>query len=100
MALIRIGAKEEVLPEGIYEVYVNKADKANKSNPAYESSRIMFTVRDDIESMEEFAKRNIFSNIRTSWEWLFSAIGHAVKIPADTEFEDLDDFLDGIKGLS
>lgn len=100
MALIRIGAKEETLPEGFYEVYMAKADKANKTNPAYESSRIMWKVRDDLESMADFAGKNIFANIRTSWDWLFSAIGHAVKIPADTEFEDLDEFLEGIKGLS
>ena len=99
MALIRIGAKEEALPEGYYEVFMNTADKAT-TKPGYDESRIKWTIREDVESMVDFAKRNVYANIRTSWEWLFSAIGHAVKIPTDTEFESLDEFLDGIKGLS
>jgi len=100
--LIKIGEPRtfEKLPEGWYEVFVNTYDKADKTNSAYESSRIKFTVRDDVEAMEEFARKNVFTNIRTSWEWMFSTIGHACGVPKDTEFEDLDEFLDGIKGLS
>lgn len=102
MGLIRIGEPKEftLLPEGEYEVFVNKSDKADVSNPAFEASRIMFTVRDDIEAMVEFAKENLFSNIRTTWDWMFSAIGHATGIPKDTEFESLDEFLATIKGKS
>ena len=102
MGMISIGEPRvfENLPEGWYEVYVNTFDKPDLTNPAYEASRIKFTVRDDLEAMEEFARKNAFGNIRTSWEWMFSALGHAVGIPKDTDFEDLDDFLDAIKGLS
>lgn len=100
MALIKIGKKETLIPEGYYEVFVNKYDEVDKSNPAFEASRIMFTVRNDLESMEEFAGKNLFANIRDTWDWIFPAIGHAVKLPEDTEFDDLNSFLVAIKGSS
>jgi hypothetical protein len=88
-----------VLPEGKYEVFVDKFDEVTLVD-GVESSRIMFTIRKDVDSVN--GNRKAFTNIRNSqnYVWMFNALSKALGIPADTEYETLDEFLDAIKGKS
>jgi len=100
MPAFKIGAVEKkygTLPEGSYEVYINKIDPVTEAD-GVESSRIMFTVRSDVGG--EFAKYNVFTNIRNTWGWMLNGISKALGIPTDTEYETLEDFLTDIKGRS
>lgn len=101
MATIKIAEvvrKElDVLPEGKYEVFVDKFDEPTIVD-GFEASRIMFSVRSDIPS--DFKNRKIFTNIKTDPKlgWLINGISKAVGIPTGTDFENLADFLNEIKG--
>jgi hypothetical protein len=100
MPAIKIGAVENkysILPEGSYEVYINKIDPVTDFD-GIETSRIMFTVRSDVGGA--FSKYNVFTNIRNSWGWMLNGISKALGIPTDTEYEALEDFLEDIKGRS
>jgi hypothetical protein len=102
MPLIKIGAVEksplDTLPEGKYEVFVDKFDEVSIVD-GVEVSRIMFTIRKDVEDTT-YANRKVFTNIKSSdnFAWLINAISKAVGIPVDTAFENLTDFLTEIKG--
>lgn len=99
MATIKVGKVEtkelDILPEGKYEVFVDKFDEVVTAD-GVESSRIMFTVRTDIPS--NFKNRKIFTNIRSSWGWMVNGISKALGIPVDSDYETLTDFLNDIKG--
>lgn len=102
MPLIKVGVVEEKkykdLPEGKYEVYVNSFDAVTDLDGGDQASRIMFTVRPDVGG--EFAKYNVFSNIRSSWGWLVNGLSKSLGIPTNTEYASLEDFLSDIKGRS
>lgn len=87
------------LPEGKYEVFVDKFDEVTTVD-GIETSRIMFTIRKDLDSVN--GNRKAFTNIKNAenYVWMFNAISKALGIPADTEYEGLEDFLDSIKGKS
>lgn len=88
-----------LLPEGKYEVFVDKFDVV-EVNDGIESSTIAFTVRKDVDSVN--GGRKIFTNIKSSdnFSWLINGLSKAVGIPTDTEFDDLTEFLREITGKS
>ena len=88
-----------LLPEGKYEVFVEKYDVVEKLN-GIERSSISFVVRKDVDS--ENGGRKIFTNISSAenFSWLINALSKAVGIPKDSEFEDLSDFLHALSGKS
>lgn len=101
MALIKIGAVEnrgyDTLPEGRYEVFVEKFDEVSIVD-GIETSRIQFSVRSDVESA--YKNRKVFTNIKSSqnFAWLVNSLSKAVGIPVDSAYETLAEFLDDIKG--
>lgn len=106
MALIKISDVETkeapkkeytLLPEGGYEVYVEKIDLPEKVGDI-EKTSIMFRVRDDVES--EHANRTVFTNISTASNmgWKLSTIARAAGIKAGTDFANLADYAMAIKG--
>jgi hypothetical protein len=100
MALIKVGAVErnyELLPEGKYEVFVDKFDDVQVVD-GIEVSRIMFTIRKDVDSAN--GGRKVFTNIKSSdnFAWLVNGLSKAVGIPVDSAYETLADFLNDIKG--
>jgi hypothetical protein len=100
MPLIKVGAVEKtysILPEGKYEVFVDSFDAVLVEGDV-ESSRIMFTIRKDVDSVN--GGRKVFSNIRNSWGWMINGISKALGIPVDSAYESLSDFLNEIKGKS
>jgi len=101
MATIKIGAVEQktygTLPEGNYEVYIHSFDDVSSLDD-FESSRIRFTVRPDVGG--DYAKYNVFTNIRSSWGWMLNGISKALGISTNTEYSGLEDFLSDIKGRS
>ena len=88
-----------LLPEGKYEVYVEKYDLVETIN-GVERSSISLVVRDDVDS--ENGGRKIFTNISSAenFGWLINALSKAVGIAKNTEFDGLDDFLSEISGKS
>jgi len=103
MPLIKIGVVEksplDTLPEGKYEVFVDKFDEVSVID-GVEVSRIMFTIRKDLDTT--YGNRKVFTNIKSSdnFGWMINSISKAVGIPVDTAFENLTEFLDEIKGKS
>ena len=103
MPLIKIGAVEksplDTLPEGKYEVFVDKFDEVSIVD-GVEVSRIMFSIRKDLDST--YGNRKVFTNIKSSdnFGWMINAISKAVGIPVDTAFENLTEFLEEIRGKS
>jgi hypothetical protein len=100
MALIKIAENTrtyDALPEGKYEVIVDKFDEPVMVDGA-ESSRIMFSVRSDLNS--NFKNRKLFTNVKANdkFTWLINGLSKAIGIPTNTEFETLSDFLNEIKG--
>ena len=100
MALIKVGTVErnyELLPEGKYEVFVDKFDDVQVVD-GIEVSRIMFTIRKDVDSAN--GGRKVFTNIKSSdnFAWLVNSLSKAVGIPVDSAYETLADFLNDIKG--
>ena len=106
MAMIKImetDAKEaprkeyKLLPEGGYEVYVDRVDLPEKVGEI-EKTSIMFRVRDDVEG--EHANRTVFTNISTAnnMGWKLSTIARAAGIKAGTDFANLADYAMAIKG--
>lgn len=85
----------DLLPEGDYECIIEKYDTPAPVN-GDDASRVQFLIREDVHPT--LKGRKLFSNIRASWGWAFSAIGAAVNIPKGTEFETLADFLNEVKG--
>jgi hypothetical protein len=102
MPTIKISAPKTsytLLPEGKYEVYVEKFDVVETLN-GIERSTISLAVRDDVDS--ENGGRKIFTNISSAenFAWLINALSKAVGIPTNTEFDSLTDFLNEISGKS
>jgi hypothetical protein len=104
MALIKIGVVDtnktyDVVPEGKYEVFLDKVDDVVVVD-GIESSRLMFTIRKDVNSPH--GGRKLFANIKSAdnYIWLFNALSKAVGIPVDTAYETLTEFLDDVKGRS
>jgi hypothetical protein len=100
MALIKVGTVErnyELLPEGKYEVFVDKFDDVQVVD-GIEVSRIMFTIRKDVDSAN--GGRKVFTNIKSSdnFAWLVNGLSKAVGIPVNSAYETLADFLNDIKG--
>ena len=101
MPLIKIGAVEksplDTLPEGKYEVFVDKFDEVSVID-GVEVSRIMFSIRKDLDT--NYGNRKVFTNIKSSdnFGWMINSISKAVGIPVDTAFENLTEFLNEIKG--
>lgn len=103
MPTIKVAAPKNtytLLPEGKYEVYVEKYDFVDTLPNGVERSSISFAVRDDVDT--ENGGRKIFSNITSAenFAWLINAISKAVGIPTNTEFDSLDEFLKEISGKS
>lgn len=71
----------KLLPEGGYEVYVDRVDLPEKVGEI-EKTSIMFRVRDDVEG--EHANRTVFTNISTAnnMGWKLSTIARAAGIKA------------------
>lgn len=107
MALIKIVEQEtttekpkyENLPEGGYEVYVDRAQDVTEFD-GVEKTSIMFRVRDDVEG--DFPRRTVFTNISTApnLAWKLSNIALAAGVPAGTDFANMTEFLDAIMGKS
>jgi hypothetical protein len=100
MPLIKVGAVEKtysILPEGKYEVFVDNFD-AVTVNEGIEGSRIMFTIRKDVDSAN--GGRKAFTNIKSTWGWMINGISKALGIPVDSAYENLSEFLNEIKGKS
>lgn len=106
MASIKITEVQKtytIIPEGKYEVFVQGFDDVETIDDI-ESSRIAFVVRGDVP--DTFSKTNagrkIFSNIKnaSNFVWLISGLSKALGIPVHTEYDDLADFLNAIKGRS
>lgn len=100
MPLIKVGAVErnyDILPEGKYEVFVDTFDEV-KVEGDVEVSRIMFTIRKDVDTVN--GGRKVFTNIKSSdnFSWLVNGLSKAVGIPVDSAYETLADFLNDIKG--
>jgi hypothetical protein len=100
MALIKVGAVEKtysILPEGKYEVFVDSFDAVSVVDNV-EVSRIAFTIRKDVDSVN--GGRKVFTNIKSSdnFAWLVNGLSKAVGIPVDSAYETLGEFLDDIKG--
>lgn len=88
-----------LLPEGKYEVYVEKYDFVETLN-GIERSSISFVVREDVD--KENGGRKIFTNISSAenFSWLINSLSKAVGIPTNSEFDGLDEFLKEISGKS
>jgi hypothetical protein len=102
MPTIKISAPKNsysLLPEGKYEVFVEKFDVVETVN-GVERSTISLSVRDDVDS--EYGGRKIFTNVSSAenFAWLINAISKAIGIPTNTEFDSLTDFLNEISGKS
>ena len=100
MALIKVGVVERtysVLPEGKYEVFVDSFDAVSVVD-GIEVSRIAFTIRKDVDSVN--GGRKVFTNIKSSdnFAWLINGLSKAVGIPVDSAYETFSEFLDDIKG--
>lgn len=107
MALIKIIETEtttdapkkeyDLLPEGGYEVYVDRFTLADPVGDI-EKASIMFRVRDDVEG--EHPNRTVFTNITTAdnMGWKLSNIARAAGIKAGTDFKDLTDYGNAIAG--
>jgi len=101
MPLIKVGdvAKKsyDALPEGRYEVFVDKFDEPTNVD-GVEVSRIMFTVRTDLDG--DFKNRKLFTNIKSSdnFAWMINGLSKAVGIPVNSAYETLGEFLADIKG--
>lgn len=102
MAAIKIGdVKKEysLLPEGKYEVFVEAFDDVETID-GVDISRIMFTIRKDVD--KDNGGRKIFTNIKSSenFGWLINGLSKAIGISPNTEFDSLTDYLNAIKGKS
>lgn len=100
MPLIKVGAVEKtysILPEGKYEVFVDTFDEVTV-NEGVEGSRIMFTIRKDVDNVN--GGRKAFTNIKSTWGWMINGISKALGIPVDSAYENLSEFLNEIKGKS
>lgn len=100
MPLIKVGAVERtysVLPEGKYEVFVDSFDEVSVVD-GIEISRIAFTIRKDVDSVN--GGRKVFTNIKSSdnFAWLINGLSKAVGIPVDSAYDSLTEFLMDIKG--
>ena len=78
----------ELLPEGAYEVYVDRISDIDTVGDI-EKTSIMFRVRDDVEG--EHANRTVFTNITTAdnMGWKLSNIARAAGVAAGTDFANL-----------
>ena len=87
----------DLLPEGGYEVYVDRVDVGDTVGEI-EKGSIMFRVRDDVEG--EHTNRTVFTNITTAdnMGWKLSNIARAAGIKAGTDFKNLTEYLTAIKG--
>ena len=87
----------EILPEGGYEVYVDRVDIPETVGDI-EKTSIMFRVRDDVEG--EHPNRTVFTNITTAdnMGWKLSNIARAAGIKAGTDFANLTEYGAAIKG--
>ena len=93
MAIIKITEPEkgmtskkptyENLPEGGYEVYVDRASDVTEFE-GIEKTSLMFRVRDDVDT--EHPRRTVFTNISTApnMGWKLSNIALAAGVPAGT----------------
>lgn len=107
MALIKIVETEtkevkktyDTLPEGGYEVYVDRVDVTDNTD-GVEKGSIMFRIRDDVDG--DFKNRTIFTNITTAdnMGWKLSNIARAAGVPAGTDFKNLTEYLTAIKDKS
>jgi hypothetical protein len=92
-----------IIPEGKYEVVVDGFDDVETID-GIETSRIAFVIRKDTSDDLSTANggRKIFSNIKnaSNFVWLISGLSKALGIPVHTEYDDLSDFLNAIKGRS
>jgi hypothetical protein len=109
MAIIKITEPEkgltskkptyENLPEGGYEVYVDRASDVTEFE-GIEKTSLMFRVRDDVDT--EHPRRTVFTNISTAANmgWKLSNIALAAGVPAGTDFKNMKEFLDAVVGKS
>lgn len=103
MPMIKIEGSEprefEKLPEGFYEVYVDAVDEPQPQGDL-EKSTIRLRVRDDVDG--DYQRRMVFVNINTNPNiaWKLSNIATAAGVAKGTEFIDLQEYLDAIKGAS
>jgi hypothetical protein len=87
----------ELLPEGAYEVYVDRINDIDTVGDI-EKTSIMFRVRDDVEG--EHANRTVFTNITTAdnMGWKLSNIARAAGVAAGTDFANLTEYANAIAG--
>lgn len=89
----------ELLPEGSYEVFVEDCQEPDTMGD-FEKSTIVLKIRNDIE--QAHANRKIWVNINTNpaIAWKLSTIARAAGVPAGTDFETFEEYLNALKGAS